>query len=174
MRQNFSLPKSDSQQAVQLLQDRFPQQSGDTAQVVFHAREGTLRDPATQARIKTALQKVQGDPHVESVAPPAAGTVSKDARTAYATVSFDKRSFELSTSTIQRVIDDAQSRKIVGVVTDRDLCMNVVAEGRDPGGVTVEHCMTTKVVTCSPNDSVLFASMNRWRAGSMGWRIACR
>src|SRR5438876_4612656 len=52
------------------------------------------------------------------------------------------------------VIADAQSRKIVGVVTDRDLCMNVVAEGRDPGGVTVEHCMTTKVVTCSPNDSV--------------------
>jgi RND superfamily putative drug exporter len=108
-KQNFSLPKSDSQQAVQLLQDRFPQQSGDTAQVVFHAREGTLRDPATQARIKAALQKVQGDPHVESVTPPAAGTVSKDARTAYATVAFDKRSFELSTSTIQQVIDDAQS-----------------------------------------------------------------
>src|SRR4051812_34985756 len=108
-KQNFSLPKSDSQQAVQLLQDRFPQQSGDTAQVVFHAREGTLRDPATQARIKAALQKVQGDPHVQSVAPPAAGTVSKDARTAYATVAFDKRSFELSTSTIQQVIDDAQS-----------------------------------------------------------------
>ena len=52
------------------------------------------------------------------------------------------------------VIDDAQSRKIVGVVTDRDLCMNVVAEGRDPQSVTVEQCMTTKVVTCSPNDSV--------------------
>jgi CBS domain-containing protein len=52
------------------------------------------------------------------------------------------------------VIDNAQSRKIVGVVTDRDLCMNVVAEGRDPRSVTVEQCMTTKVVTCSPNDSV--------------------
>jgi CBS domain-containing protein len=52
------------------------------------------------------------------------------------------------------VIDSAESRKIVGIVTDRDLCMNVVAEGRDPGGVTVEQCMTTKVVTCSPTDSV--------------------
>jgi CBS domain-containing protein len=52
------------------------------------------------------------------------------------------------------VIDDAQSRKIAGVVTDRDLCMNVVAEGRDPSAVTVEQCMTAKVVTCSPNDSV--------------------
>lgn len=30
------------------------------------------------------------------------------------------------------VIDNERSRKIAGVVTDRDLCMNVVAEGRDP------------------------------------------
>lgn len=52
------------------------------------------------------------------------------------------------------VIEDAQARKLMGVVTDRDLCMNVVAEGRDPGGVTVQQSMTTKVVTCSPNDSV--------------------
>src|SRR2546421_8964618 len=52
------------------------------------------------------------------------------------------------------VIDNAQSRKIVGVVTDRDLCMNVVAEGRDPRSVPVEECMTTKVVTCTSNDSV--------------------
>jgi CBS domain-containing protein len=52
------------------------------------------------------------------------------------------------------VVDDAQRQKIVGVVTDRDLCMNVVAEGREPEGVTVEEFMTTKVVTCSPDDSV--------------------
>jgi CBS domain-containing protein len=52
------------------------------------------------------------------------------------------------------VIDNPQTRKIVGVVTDRDLCMNVVAEGRDPSAVPVELCMTTKVVTCSPDDSV--------------------
>jgi CBS domain-containing protein len=52
------------------------------------------------------------------------------------------------------VIDNEQSRTIVGVVTDRDLCMNIVAEGRDPNTVEVEGCMTTTVVTCSANDSV--------------------
>jgi CBS domain-containing protein len=52
------------------------------------------------------------------------------------------------------VIDNEQSRRIVGVVTDRDLCMTVVAEGRDPRAVPVEQCMTTTVVTCSPADSV--------------------
>ena len=52
------------------------------------------------------------------------------------------------------VIENEQSQKIVGVVTDRDLCMNVVAEGRDPRTVRAEECMTTAVVTCSPNDSI--------------------
>jgi CBS domain-containing protein len=52
------------------------------------------------------------------------------------------------------VIDNEQGQKIVGVVTDRDLCMNVVAEGRDPGTVRVEQCMTPSVVTCSPNDAL--------------------
>ena len=56
------------------------------------------------------------------------------------------------------VIDNEQSLKIVGVVTDRDLCMNVVAEGRDPATVAVETCMTKVVVTCSPNDSVAKAT----------------
>jgi CBS domain-containing protein len=52
------------------------------------------------------------------------------------------------------VIDNELSRKVVGVVTDRDLCMNIVAEGRPPHAVSVEECMTTKVVICSPNDSI--------------------
>ena len=52
------------------------------------------------------------------------------------------------------VIENEQSLRVVGVVTDRDLCMNIVAEGRDPETVSVDECMTTAVVTCSPNDSV--------------------
>lgn len=52
------------------------------------------------------------------------------------------------------VIENEQSQTLVGVVTDRDLCMNVVAEGRDPRSVRVEECMTTAVVSCTPNDAV--------------------
>ena len=56
------------------------------------------------------------------------------------------------------VIDNEQSQRIVGVVTDRDLCMNVVAESREPAAVAVEQCMTTVVVTCAPGDGVEKAS----------------
>ena len=52
------------------------------------------------------------------------------------------------------VIENEQSQKIVGVVTDRDLCMAVVAAARDPRTVHVDECMTTAVVACSPNDAI--------------------
>ncbi len=52
------------------------------------------------------------------------------------------------------VIDNEQSLGLVGVVTDRDLCLSVVAEGRDPRAIAVDACMTRTVVSCSPNDSV--------------------
>ena len=56
------------------------------------------------------------------------------------------------------VIENEQSRRLVGVVTDRDLCMNVVAEGRDPNTVAVEACMTTTVVSCAAGDAVTKAT----------------
>jgi CBS domain-containing protein len=56
------------------------------------------------------------------------------------------------------VIDNEQHRALVGVVTDRDLCVSVVAEGRDPGAVPVEACMTTQVVSCTPGDAVAKAT----------------
>ena len=52
------------------------------------------------------------------------------------------------------VIENEQSRQVVGVVTDRDLCMNVVAEGRDPRTTQIHECMTAVVVSASPQDSV--------------------
>lgn len=52
------------------------------------------------------------------------------------------------------IIENEQSRKVIGIVTDRDLCMNVVAEGRDSRTTQVHESMTTTVVSCSPQDSV--------------------
>ena len=52
------------------------------------------------------------------------------------------------------VIENEQSRKIVGIVTDRDLCMNIVAEGRDARTAQVHECMTTAVVSASPQDAL--------------------
>jgi CBS domain-containing protein len=51
------------------------------------------------------------------------------------------------------VVDGAGSRRLLGVVTDRDITVRAVAEGRD-GASLVEQCMTRGVEPCHPDDRV--------------------
>ena len=52
------------------------------------------------------------------------------------------------------VIEDEQTKKLVGIVTDRDLVIKIMAEGLDAKSTKVETVMTRKVVTCSPEDDL--------------------
>ncbi len=52
------------------------------------------------------------------------------------------------------VIENEQTKKLVGIVTDRDLALKVVADGRDPKSTKVDEVMTGKVVTCRPDDDL--------------------
>jgi len=52
------------------------------------------------------------------------------------------------------VVDAQNSKKLVGVITDRDIAVRCVADGRD-GTQRVSDCMTTnKLATCRENDDV--------------------
>src|SRR6516164_3046927 len=44
--------------------------------------------------------------------------------------------------------------KIVGVVTDRDICIALGTRNRLPGDVTVGEVMSNRVFACSPDDDV--------------------
>jgi CBS domain-containing protein len=52
------------------------------------------------------------------------------------------------------IVDNQQSKKLVGIVTDRDLAIKVVAEGRDPQTTPVREVMTTNVMTCRADDDI--------------------
>jgi CBS domain-containing protein len=52
------------------------------------------------------------------------------------------------------VIENEQTRKLVGIVTDRDLTLTIVAEALDAKTTTVETVMTHKVVTCRADDDL--------------------
>ena len=43
---------------------------------------------------------------------------------------------------------------LLGVVTDRDIAIRAVAEGRNPSDVRVSDVMSTDVTTCTADDSV--------------------
>ncbi|HVP02357.1 MAG TPA: MMPL family transporter [Solirubrobacteraceae bacterium] len=107
---DFHLKGAESQRALDLLKQRFPQQAGDSSQIVFRANTGTVRDPAQRAQVQRVVRSVQGLPSVVGVQSPFAGrgAISRDGRTAFATVAFDKTANELKKSDVQRVIDTAR------------------------------------------------------------------
>jgi CBS domain-containing protein len=52
------------------------------------------------------------------------------------------------------VVEDRKSGKLNGIVTDRDLVLKVLAEGRDPNSIEVEAVMTRTPVTCGSDDDI--------------------
>ncbi|SRR6266498_6159195 len=52
------------------------------------------------------------------------------------------------------IVDNEQAKTLVGIVTDRDLAIKVVGEGRDPQNTRVEDVMTRKLITCHADDNV--------------------
>src|SRR4051794_1715083 len=109
---SFTLPGTGSQQAVNLLQSRFPSQAGDTDQVVFHARSGKLTAAADRAAVAQVLSRVSRLPHVSAVVSPyatGADAIARDGTIAFATVNFDQRANALPKAAVDRVISTARS-----------------------------------------------------------------
>jgi CBS domain-containing protein len=51
------------------------------------------------------------------------------------------------------VVENEQNRKVVGTVTDRDLAVRGLAEGKGPD-TRISELMTASPVTCGPEDEV--------------------
>lgn len=52
------------------------------------------------------------------------------------------------------VVRSADERALLGVITDRDICCRVVAEGRDPEQIRVGDVMSEPVVSVQPDTSI--------------------
>jgi CBS domain-containing protein len=52
------------------------------------------------------------------------------------------------------VIENEQTQKLVGIVTDRDLALKIVAKGHDAKSSNVEVVMTRRIVTCRAEDDL--------------------
>lgn len=49
------------------------------------------------------------------------------------------------------IVPVVQGDKLVGVITDRDIVLNAVAGGKDVNSTRVENCMTSSVITGTPD-----------------------
>jgi RND superfamily putative drug exporter len=110
--EEFSLPSSDSKDALDLLENRFPAQAGDTVQIVYKADSG-VEAAAVKRAMEPVFQKVEALPHVSEVASPyekgGAGAVSDDGKIAYATAQFNVTTDKLNDDEVKKIMDTAQA-----------------------------------------------------------------
>lgn len=52
------------------------------------------------------------------------------------------------------VVVDLVSKRLVGIITDRDLCVSALADGKDPHTTPIAAYYTKEVITCSPGDTL--------------------
>ena len=52
------------------------------------------------------------------------------------------------------VVSDRESKRLEGIITDRDLCCSIVAEGLDPKSTPIAAYITRNPVTCRAEQSL--------------------
>ncbi len=98
---DFTVPGSDSAEAVELLQERFPRFAGGTVDVVYTAADG-VADPDTAARIDALAGDIAGVDHVLAAE---RGPISADGSTGMVQVRFDVAAERLPAESVERVMD---------------------------------------------------------------------
>src|SRR4051812_37435950 len=103
---NFRLPGTESQRAYDLLKDRFPQQAGDTASVVFAVKDGRVL--AHRAQIERARAQIAKSPEVLSVGDPLAkgAPVSRDGRITFATIQLKRSGGDVDVKSIKTMTEN--------------------------------------------------------------------
>ena len=116
---SFSLPGTGSTTAQQLLAKAIPAQAGDSDTIVWQVSHGTVRDATVTTRMNSVLKQIATMPEVAAVVSPygphGAAQISRDGRTAYATVDFAKQANNLAKADITRVIDAAKAARAPGL-----------------------------------------------------------
>src|SRR5215216_6300307 len=105
---NFRLPGTESQRAYDLLKDRFPEQSGDTASVVFAVDDGRVVDAGNRAPIEAARAEIAKSPEVLAVSDPFAkgAPVSKDGKITFAQIQLRKGGGDADPAAIKTMAED--------------------------------------------------------------------
>jgi putative drug exporter of the RND superfamily len=99
-RANYLMPGSESEQVAALLDERFPERSGDAIYLVAHADDGVTssESAATADALEAELSSFE---HVVAIEP---SGVSPDGRTAITTVQLDQRSEQLELAQLSEMV----------------------------------------------------------------------
>ena len=136
--ESFRLPGAESQRAADALQERFPTETLYSSNVVFHSEKG-LTTPEVKAAIAEAVNKLETVPHVSGVSDPydpRGPTLSKDGKTAFATVAFSKEKVEVEQfNAAEKAV---QSARDAGVEVEYDNGLGYAGAAAGPSSASCE------------------------------------
>ncbi|MGW0736870.1 MMPL family transporter [Streptomyces sp. NPDC002851] len=116
---DYEVPGTESGRATQLLKTGFPGLGGDSNTVVWHTGPGTVNAADVQQTMTRTLDDIAQLPGIASVVSPyhadGAGQISKDGRTAYATVTFEEAAWDIDSSEAQALVDAAETARSDGL-----------------------------------------------------------
>ncbi|MER7908893.1 MULTISPECIES: MMPL family transporter [unclassified Streptomyces] len=136
---DYEVPGTESGRATALLDRGFHGLGGDADTIVWHTERGSVRADAVQERMTGVLREVAELPGVAAVTSPygdAAGRISEDGRTAYATVTFAEQADDVPESQAKALVDTAEAAETDGLQVE--LGGTVVALTEAPGGHVAE------------------------------------
>ncbi|MFD5819744.1 MMPL family transporter [Streptomyces sp. NPDC127038] len=143
---DYEVPGTESGHATQLLNKGFPGFGGDSDTIVWHTDPGTVRSADVEQTMNGTLDKIEKLPGVASVDSPythqgaggadSAGRISRDGRTAYATITFADRAENLDKGEVQAVVSTAKAAETKGL--DVELGGTAIALTKPSGGHTAE------------------------------------
>jgi putative drug exporter of the RND superfamily len=115
----LSLPGTESQEAFDLIAERFPAQGGSSTRVVFASPAGaTLADPAATAAIAETFEALAEVDGVSLATPPSPGAVSPDGRVTFGEVRYPQSFLEVEESTIDGVAAAVEPARDAGLAVE--------------------------------------------------------
>ena len=116
----FTIPGTESQQALDLLEERTGTSvDNGTARVVFRADGAIVDTPAARRAVETAVIEISGLPHVTSASDPfETGAVSADSSTAIVTVTYNVHAAELTETDQDRLFEAGDQASSAGLTVD--------------------------------------------------------
>ncbi|WP_053206802.1 MMPL family transporter [Jiangella muralis] len=157
----FSIPGTESQEAFDLLEERFPggNTDGATARVVFAAPDGqTLTDPANQAAVEDVLTDLSTAPQVADVPDPfEAGTVSEDGTIAFSQVTYAVPFFDLTDEAREALTEAADVGRDAGLTVE--LGGEAAMSDEEPAGTEIIGIGVAAVVLILTFGSLIAAGL---------------
>jgi putative drug exporter of the RND superfamily len=134
---SFDIPGAESQNAVDLLEERFPSQAGDSATIVVQTDAG-VDDPAVKQRLTDLLTQASSLPEVTGVVSPYdnAAAISADRKIAYATVNYDKLANDVDAANAKQLLDLVDRTSAPGFRVEVGGPIAAQAEQANPFGVS--------------------------------------